>query len=225
MALAAALSITVLLRAREGGSQHANSGRVYPDELYWPAPARPAVGREGAPMIGRSRLTMPAPESGSDAEQVWNIFQVTSYWVSRADDKAGLILASAGVAGGALFSLMHGRLLSVAVLITGSGCGLFSLAATLCATAALWARLHPRTTDSLIYFQQIARTFPSSAEGYAKSMRDSIRSPETLTTQVISEIWANAHIASRKYRWINVGLACLSGSVLLLGLECALLLS
>jgi hypothetical protein len=157
------------------------------------------------------------------------VLELTTRWIVHADGKAGLTLASAGVTGGVLYSVVQSRQhLGIAVLIAVGVCGLLVLVASMCAALSLWPRFHAtRNALSPLYFRHIALGYPAPADAsaYVASLRELTRDPEALTTEIATQVWANAHIAKRKYTWANLSLAALVLAFLTLGVACALLMT
>jgi hypothetical protein len=153
----------------------------------------------------------PAP----DPDQAWRVLELTTRWIVHADGKAGLTLASVGVTGGVLYNVVQSaRHLDVPAACAAGACALLVLAASLCAVASLWSRVRAsEKATSLLFFHNIARRYPTSADTYAESLRGLTREPEALTEEIAAQIWANSHIAARKYFWANLSLGGLSAGV------------
>lgn len=169
----------------------------------------------------------PKPEADLEAgvDQAWGIFEQIAKWIAHAEGKASLTLASAGVVGGVLFSVMNGRHLGLAAACAGSFSAVLVLASGLCAAVSLWPRVgRSPEPASLLYFGEIARRYPDSPAPYAEALMALLRQPDRLAEEIANQIWANSHIAARKFRWANIGLAILAGALLALGLTCALLI-
>lgn len=161
-------------------------------------------------------------EAGID--QAWGVLEQVAKWIVHAEGKASLILASAGVIGGVLFSVVNGRQLDLTTACTAWFSAALILAAGLCAAVSLWPRVgRSREPVSLLYFGQIARRYPDSPAPYAEALTALLREPDRLAEQIATQIWANSLIAARKFRWANIGLGVLIGALLALGLTCALL--
>jgi hypothetical protein len=146
--------------------------------------------------------------------------------VAHADNKASLSLATAGVTGGVLYSIVRGaRSVGLPAVCAAGACTLLILAAGLCAVVALWSRIGPsRPPVSLLYFRDIAAKYPASAGSYTEALRAVLSSPAALADEIASQIWAISHVAARKYTWANYSLGCLTGSLLMLGATSALVI-
>lgn len=161
-------------------------------------------------------------EAGID--QAWGVLEQVAKWIVHAEGKASLTLASAGVIGGVLFSVVNGRQLDVATACSAWFCAALILASGLCAAVSLWPRVARfREPASLLYFGEIARRYPDSPAPYAEALTALLREPDRLAEQIANQIWANSLIAARKFRWANIGLGVLISALLALGLTCALL--
>ena len=160
-------------------------------------------------------------EAGID--QAWGVLEQVAKWIVHAEGKASLTLASGGVIGGVLFSVVNGRQLDVATSCSAWFCAALILASGLCAAVSLWPRVGRfREPVSLLYFGEIARRYPDSPAPYAEALTALLREPDRLAKQIANQIWANSLIAARKFRWANVGLGVLISALLALGLTCAL---
>ena len=160
-----------------------------------------------------------------DPDQAWRALDLTTRMVSHAEGKAALTLASAGVVGGALFSTVRDAdRLDAAAACAAAACGLLILASSLFAVVSLWSRVWRRDeATSLLYFHHIARRYPDSPQAYVEALCDLTRERERLAAGIAAQIWANAHVATRKFHWVNLGIGALLGGLALLGVTCALL--
>jgi hypothetical protein len=157
----------------------------------------------------------------SDLDQAWNTLRLVVEWIRHAEAKAGAALAASGLLGGLLYQLVisrrnPGAVFFVFVLL----CATAVVAAGFCAGLALRPQLTIRTgMTSLLYYHHIARHHPrrSGLDTYLESMRRLSRSPELLLTEVVAQIWANAHVASAKYRWSGLAIVATLLAMLALG--------
>jgi hypothetical protein len=157
-------------------------------------------------------------------DQAWGVLEQVAKWIVHAEGKASLIIASAGVIGGVLFSVVNGRQLDLATACFAWLSAALILASGLCAAVSLWPRVgRSREPVSLLYFGEIARGYPDSPAPYAEALTALLRQPDRLAEQIATQIWANSLVAARKFRWANIGLGVLIGALLALGLTCALL--
>lgn len=160
------------------------------------------------------------PPQVSGVDSAWRTLQVVSDWIRHAETKAAVTLTATGVIGGILYSLVT----------TASPHSLaFDLAASLCAVLtaasamATGMVLRPRRTNNgqppnLLFFEHVASAYPSPGDGYPEALSRLLADDRTLTAAVAEQIWANAHVARRKYFWSGVGtvlLLCAFGAVIL----------
>ncbi|MBR7827921.1 hypothetical protein KDK95_16510 [Actinospica sp. MGRD01-02] len=161
-----------------------------------------------------------------EPERAWRVFDATVQWIAHADGKAGLTLGSAGVVGGVLFSIVGRQSRPDVALVCMAGlCAAAAAAACLFATVALWSRLQPPVQSANpIFFGDIASGYPDAADRdrYTASVLELTRSPERLTLLIAEQVWANSHVARRKYRWVNLALTSLAAALVALAGTCAL---
>lgn len=153
-------------------------------------------------------------------EDAWRVLGIVHEWVRHAEAKAGLCLAGAGFVGGALFQLVSGsdRRGEPLVQALAAACAVWVCAACLCAGLSLWPRLRDRATPaSAIYFDHIARQHPSSGATYVERLRTSLADPDAVLNEVGTQIWANARVARRKFRWAGLALLTLLLALATLG--------
>jgi hypothetical protein len=142
-------------------------------------------------------------------EDAWRVLGIVNEWVRHAEAKAGLCLAGAGFVGGALFQLVSDsdRRDDRLVQALAATCALWVCAACLFAGLSLWPRLRDRATPaSAIYFDHIARQHPRDGRAYVERLRTSLAEPDRVMTEVATQIWANARVARRKFRWAGLAL-------------------
>ncbi|HEU5352916.1 MAG TPA: Pycsar system effector family protein [Actinocrinis sp.] len=167
-----------------------------------------------------------APDPNPD--QVWRVLDHVTRMVTHAENKAALTLASAGVLAGSLYSVVHGAHgIGAPTATVTAVCGALILAASVCAGISLWSRIWPKQEPiNLIYFHHVARRYQrgdqQSAARYAEALVALTRQPDRLAADIAEQVWANAHVATSKYLWVNRGLAALLAAAALLGIACAL---
>ncbi|KRB44276.1 hypothetical protein ASD90_17950 [Terrabacter sp. Root181] len=84
--------------------------------------------------------------------------------------------------------------------------GTLLFAAGVCSGLALRPRLRARESPtSSLYYNHIARKHGKAAGSgeYAELVLQLTANGEKLVNEVAAQIWANAHVARDKYRWIN----------------------
>lgn len=158
----------------------------------------------------------------ADPAEVWRILGLVNDWIKHAETKAAGTLAAAGVSAGVLYNLVKdvndpSRLLDVvavlcAVCIAGGG---------VCAAWALRPRLRAKEEPtSRLYFHHIARRHPRPTKGaeYLAELHGLTNDREALVVDISSQVWANAHVATDKFRAGNIGLTLVLAGIVLLGL-------
>lgn len=169
----------------------------------------------------------PTPADGNlgvvaDPAQVWRILELVNGWIKHAETKAAATLAAAGVSAGVLYNLVKdlhdtSRLLDVLAVL----CAAAIAAGGVCAAWALRPRLRAREEPtSRLYFQHIARRHPRPTKGaeYRAELHGLTNDREALVVDISSQIWANAHVATDKFRAGNIGLTLVLAGIVLLGL-------
>ncbi|MDP9824062.1 Pycsar system effector family protein [Nocardioides massiliensis] len=155
-----------------------------------------------------------------DAAEAWKAVGLVNEWVRHAETKAAAALATAGVIGGVLFSLVKDQtVFSLTIKIFGPASGALAFAAGIAAVVALWPRL--RATEpptSLLYFDHIARKYPRNNQGaeYVAALKGLVADPDGLLEQLGQQVWANARVARRKFRWAGWAMVALIGSAMAL---------
>lgn len=173
------------------------------------------------------------PEQGTDdafdgnPDHAWKALGLVIDWIKHAETKAGATLAATGVTGAVLYNLVKdqtnpGRWLATAAVL----CALAVLAAGASAAVALLPRLGAQADepDSPLYFKHIANKHPRKPHTYFRDLHRLTASAEDLVQEIAEQVWANSHVAARKYTWASRAVACLVAA--LAALACvALILS
>ncbi|AHH22339.1 hypothetical protein NONO_c75840 [Nocardia nova SH22a] len=164
----------------------------------------------------RATITDSAPEPHVD--DAWRLLTMILELLKHAETKAVAALATAGVLGQLLLSVVRSAsgtegatqricLVLAAVAIAG---------AAICAAAALRPRLGARRgTTNPLYFGHITAGFGFSRESYAKELTALTRDPETMSAQLAAQIWENAAVARRKFLFATIAVWCLLLAILL----------
>jgi hypothetical protein len=175
---------------------------------------------------GATRRRIPAgdqPGADQAPDQAWRILELNRGWTSHADAKAGVALATAGVASGVLFSLVHigtksNGWISMAAIISAA----LLVASATCSAAALRPRrLHDGAHTSLIYFDHIAHSGLNSSL-YVSNLRDLLSDQQRLTNEIGTQIWAVSKVAAIKYSWVDKALFLLLGAMAAVALTAVL---
>ncbi|MFM9700230.1 Pycsar system effector family protein [Streptomyces europaeiscabiei] len=165
----------------------------------------------------------PLPQA-SGVDNAWRTLQIVTDWIKHAEAKAAVMLTAAGVIGGILYSLVS----------TAPPHNLpFDLTASLCAlltagsAMATGMALRPRRKNigqppNLLFFEHVAHAYRSPEDGYTEALSRLLVDDRTLTAAVAEQIWANAHVARRKYFWSGVGTVLLLCALAAVALTAAL---
>jgi hypothetical protein len=158
------------------------------------------------------------PESPTDdafdgnPDHAWKSLGLVIDWVKHAETKAGATLAATGVTGGVLYNLVKDqtnpdRWLATAAVL----CALAVLAAGASAAVALLPRLGARADapDSPLYFKHVARKHPRKPHTYFEDLHRLTASADDLVREIAEQVWANSHVAARKYSWATRAVICL----------------
>lgn len=152
-------------------------------------------------------------------DHAWKALGLVVDWIKHAEGKAGGALAAAGVTGGVLYNLVKNQTEPGAWLSTASVlCALAALAAGACAALALVPRLGSRADvpESPLYYKHIAGKHPSKPHTYFQDLHRLTASPEDLVREIAEQVWANSHVALRKYKWASRAIVVLVGALAML---------
>ncbi|GIF26561.1 hypothetical protein BJ973_001005 [Actinoplanes tereljensis] len=145
----------------------------------------------------------PPPPATDDA---WRALQLQFDLVKHAETKAAAALASCGVLGGLLYTL---------VAQTRTAGTLFTVVATLAAATivtsgiAAGIALRPRQllrkgSPSLLFYRTITARFGYDADAFAREFAGLSTDRSALMSALTGQILSNANVATRKYRAVNV---------------------
>lgn len=167
----------------------------------------------------------PVRQPEQDPDQAWKTLELTIRFISHADGKAGLTLAGAGVVGGVLYSVAqntHQAGLALSAAITT--CGALILVSSLFSALSLWPRSRPASAAGAIYFMHIAQRYPRPDDmpAYVARLQELTGDPDGLIREIGAQIWANSHVAARKFRWANLAVGALALAFAALGVIGAL---
>jgi hypothetical protein len=155
---------------------------------------------------------------GPMPEDAWRTLALMVDWIKHAESKATATLASAGLAGGLLYTLVSpaGRR-GVALTVVASACAIAITAAAVAAGTALLPRIGSRQEPGgLIFYRGISDRYSTDAEGFATAYHTLVADRPALFAALTQQIWANAKVAARKYRALNVALLALLPALVLL---------
>lgn len=151
------------------------------------------------------------PVEKSSAEDAWRVFLAINDWIKHADAKIAGTLAAAGVIAGVLYNvasgLKHPPIVTTVFITTTC---VMLLIAVIFAGLALRPRLWTRVpATSKIYFEHISRAYPKgtgkgSSTKFTNDFMRMLAEPNVFTREISAQVWAVAHVAASKYRWINL---------------------
>jgi hypothetical protein len=156
-------------------------------------------------------------------QDAWDALHLVVGFVRHAENKAGITLAAAGIVGGMLYNLVSGQS-STAQMWGWSAlsCALFTLLAVVSAAWVLWPRLRTRCdVPSLLHFDRISRDYADNRDCYLNVFETMVNDRVMLRSELAGQVWANALIARRKYRWSNLAVLALLFAVLTLAITSA----
>jgi hypothetical protein len=164
----------------------------------------------------------PAPEP--DADPAWKTLGLVNDWLKHAETKGAGSLAAAGVIGGILFNIIKDRPhVNIWAGVAATACGVCVIGAALFAAASLWPRLTSREQPtSPLYFNHIARAH-ADVSTYHDAFRLLTGDKEQIIREVAVQVWANAHVAHKKYRWAGVAIAAVIAALLCLAVTAILI--
>ncbi|BBH71808.1 hypothetical protein ACTI_84930 [Actinoplanes sp. OR16] len=163
---------------------------------------------------------MATPEPTDDA---WRALQLQFDLVKHAETKAAATLASSGVLGGLLYSLVSQNKL---------GGVLFALLASLTAVAIVVAAtaagnaLRPRMfrrhgSQNLLFYSTIADRFGHDADAFGREFSALLSDRGELLATITGQILSNANVAARKYHAVNVAIFTLLAALALMAATAA----
>ncbi|MFF0863356.1 Pycsar system effector family protein [Nonomuraea sp. NPDC003560] len=150
------------------------------------------------------------------AEHAWKALTLVVDLVKHAETKAGLTLAAAGVVGGLVYTLIR------SVPRTGVAFGLAAVACAACVLTAAFAAalaLIPRVRSeptNVLHYHHVATRFGARPETYVGELSGLVARPEALVPAIAHQIWANAGVARKKYRWAGLALGALLAGLAML---------
>jgi len=151
-------------------------------------------------------------------DDAWRALTLQLDLVRHAETKAGAALASAGVLGGLLYTLISQTRAGgpgFAVLAAATAIAVVVSAAS--AGAALRPRLGTgRPVPSLLFHGGIVSRFGPDTDGFAREFRALVGDPAALLTELADQVHANAAVAVHKYRAVTIAVHALMAALALL---------
>jgi len=151
-------------------------------------------------------------------EDAWRMLSLMVDWIRHADSKATAALASAGFTGSLLYTLVNtADRRGVALAVVATACAIAITTTAVAAGVALLPRLTIRRNSAgLIFYRGITERFGADADGYAAAYAALTADRPAFFAALTRQVWANANVATRKYRALNVAVAALLPVLLLL---------
>lgn len=150
---------------------------------------------------------------------LWKTLDLVYDSIRLADAKAGSILFVDGGIG----TVISTRVVDAQAALRGN----YMLIGVIAIAALLWLisvyfsvlavrpRLGTQTGDSLLYFGDIARKYPTGFREYADAAESGLASEQQIMDQISMQIWTNSRVAVRKHQNARVSMDCLIGTVVL----------
>jgi hypothetical protein len=151
----------------------------------------------------------------ANAEAGWRILSIVNDWTKHAEGKAVAVLASSGVLGSLLYTLVKGAdRLPTAVVVTALVSASLLLLTATCASIALRPRLRTagQPTNPLFY-DHVARRHRDGPQSYRLVLAALANDSKALLDAVADQIWATSRTARAKYRWANRALVLLMPAI------------
>ena len=163
-------------------------------------------------------------EAEPDVDPAWKTLGLVNDWLKHAETKGAGSLAAAGVIGGILFNVIKDRShVNISAGVAATACAAFVIIAALFAAASLWPRLRSREQPtSPLYFNHIARAH-ADVSTYHDTFRLLTADKNQIIKELASQVWANAHVAHKKYRWAGLAIASVIGALVCLGITAVLI--
>lgn len=161
----------------------------------------------------RWRTTLRWMSGGRDGlENSWKTLDLVLLLIKHAETKAIATLAAAGVLGQILFVLVQPRAgkTTTVVLVVACVSALFVTGAGVCAACVLWPRLKSGDAAlNLLYFGSFAADRGLTRDRYVRAVTELSWRPDDFIEQLVEQVWVNAEVARRKYRFANRAVGCL----------------
>ncbi|MFI7419960.1 Pycsar system effector family protein [Nonomuraea sp. NPDC049684] len=156
------------------------------------------------------------PPAEPGAEHAWKALTLVVDLVKHAETKAGLTLAAAGAVGGLVYTLIRSVPRTGAAFgLAAAACAVCVLAAAFAAALALIPRVRSEPTNAL-HYHHVATRFGARPETYMGELSGLVARPEELVPALAHQVWANARVARKKYRWAGLALGALLAGLAML---------
>ncbi|MFF0176016.1 Pycsar system effector family protein [Micromonospora profundi] len=181
-----------------------------------------------APVFRHRHAQVPSLDTrpDPDTDDAWRALLLIVEWIKHAESKATATLASAGAAGGLLYALINttGRR-GVTLTVIASVCAAATAVAAMAASVALVPRRGNRwEPGNLIFYRSITDRYGTDAAGFTRAYTGLLADRPALLAALTRQIWANSHVATRKYRALNVAVLALVQAFALLAVTAAITL-
>ena len=166
-------------------------------------------------MVSRTDQSAREPQATEDA---WRALLLQLDMVKHAETKAAAALASSGVLGGLLYTLVsQNRNSGVLFVLASSAAAVAIVAAAAAAGVALRPRLLARHGgQNLLFYSAIARRYGHDAVAFGQALSDLLADRPAMLSTLSGQILSNANVATRKYRAVNVAILTLLAALGLL---------
>lgn len=159
-------------------------------------------------MVATREPTIPA---------LWKTLDLVYDSIRLADAKAGSILFMDG----GIATIISTRVVDAQTLLRGN----YVLIVVIAIAALLWLtsvyysvlavrpHLGNQAGDSLLYFGDIARKYPTGFKEYTQAVENGLVSEQQVVEQISMQIWTNARLAVRKHQNARISMDCLMATV------------
>jgi hypothetical protein len=153
-------------------------------------------------------------------DDAWRALTLQIDLVKHAESKAGAALASSGVLGGLLYTLIsQTRRGGVPFALLAAATAIAVVVSAASAGSALRPRLlTTRPVPSLLFHHGIVHRFGPDSDGFAQEFRTLVDDPAALLSELADQVHANARVAVQKYRSVTLALNALMAALALLAL-------
>lgn len=168
-----------------------------------------------APRLDRAAPPAPEPPVTDDA---WRALTLQIDMVRHAETKAAAALASSGVLGGLLYTLVsQAKNPGTVFVVVATAAATAIVTAAAAAGVALRPRLFLRQAKSnLLFYGSIVRRFGHDADAFGTDFAALLADRRAMLAAVSAQILGNANVATRKYRAVDVSILALLTSLALL---------